>query len=55
MAGTSKKSRIVTFRMDNEVYAKARRLHPNLSEWLRGRVKYDLTRKHTKGRWNKGR
>jgi len=46
MAGRSKKTRIVTFRMENEVYSKAKRLHPNLSEWLRDRVHYDVTRKH---------
>jgi len=46
MTGKSRKTRVVTFRMENEVYSKAKRLHPNLSEWLRDRMKYDITRKH---------
>ena len=46
MAGKSKKTRVVTFRMEDEVYQKLKKLHPNSSEWLRDRVKYDLTRKH---------
>ena len=44
--GENRKSRMVTFRMEEDVYQKLKRLHPNHSEWLRDRVKYDLTRKH---------
>jgi len=42
----SKKSKIVTFRLDNEVYNRLKKNHPNVSEYLRGRVTYDVTRKH---------
>ncbi len=46
MAVQNNKSRIVSFRLDNEVYAKLKRLHPNVSEYLRDRITYDVTRKH---------
>jgi len=46
MAGTSKKSVVVTFRLDKEVHARLKRNHPNVSEYLRNRVSYDITRRH---------
>lgn len=46
--GTTKKSKIVTFRLDEEVYNRLRKNHPNTSEYLRERVTYDITRKHGK-------
>jgi len=46
MAGKSKKSRIVTFRLSNEVYDHLKRNHPQVSEYLRDRITYDVTRKH---------
>ena len=50
MAGKSKKSTIVSVRLDNEVVAKLRRLHPNICEYLRQRIEYDITRKHKRWR-----
>ena len=48
MAGKSKKTSIVTFRLEKDVLARLRRSHPNVSEYLRDRVTYDVTRKHRK-------
>lgn len=48
MPGKSRKSTIVTFRIDNVVLAQLKKNHPNVSEYLRERVTYDITRKHTK-------
>ena len=48
MAGKSKKTRVITFRLENDVYKKLKKNHPNTSEYLRDRVTYDITRKHTK-------
>lgn len=46
MPGKTKRSTIVSFRLDNEVLAKLRRNHPDVSTYLRERVTYDVTRKH---------
>jgi len=46
LAGTSKKTRVVTFRMKHDTYEKLRRNHPNVSEYLRDRIEYDITRRH---------
>lgn len=52
MAKISKSSKVVTFRLDNETFQKLKKNHPNVSEYLRARITYDITRKHVKGRWN---
>ena len=44
--GIYKKSKIVTFRLDEEVFRRLKKNHPNTSEYLRDRVTYDVTRKH---------
>jgi len=46
MAGTSKKTRVVTFRMRHDTYEKLKKNHPNVSEYLRDRIEYDITRRH---------
>jgi len=46
--GEHRKSKIVTFRLDNEDYAKLKRNHPQVSEYLRERITYDIRRKHRK-------
>ena len=48
MPNKSKKTTIVSFRLDNTVLAKLRRNHPDVSAYLRERVTYDITRKHTR-------
>lgn len=42
------KSVHVTFRLPQEVYDKLKKNHPNVSEYLRDRITYDVMRKHTK-------
>jgi len=44
--GIEKKSKIVTFRLDEAVFKRLKKNHPNTSEYLRERVTYDVTRKH---------
>jgi len=44
--GIYKKSKIVTFRLDEEVFRRLKKNHPNTSEYLRSRVTYDIVRKH---------
>ena len=44
--GIYKKSKIVTFRLDKEVFDRLKKNHPNTSEYLRSRVTYDITRRH---------
>jgi len=44
--GESRKSKIVTFRLEDKVFKRLKRNHPNTSEYLRERVTYDVTRKH---------
>ena len=44
--GESRKSKIVTFRLEDEVFKRLKKNHPNTSEYLRDRVTYDVTRKH---------
>ena len=46
MSDKSKKSKVVTFRLDNEVFARLKRNHPKVSQYLRDRITYDVTRKH---------
>jgi len=46
MAGKSKKTKIVTFRLNNEDYVKLKMNHPQVSEYLRERTTYDIRRKH---------
>jgi hypothetical protein len=60
MAGTSKKTRVVSFRLPNDVYAiLERRVKGKKSHWssvpehLQDRVIYDVTREHTKGKSSK--
>ncbi len=55
MAGTSKKTGRITVRLENDVLAKLKRQHPNVSEYLRERITYDVTRSHKKGKWTEGR
>jgi len=42
------KSVLVSLRLPQEVYDKLKRNHPNVSEYLRNRITYDIMRKHTK-------
>lgn len=46
------KSVVVTFRLEKRVHDKLKRLHPEVSEYLRDRVTYDVTRSHTKKKRN---
>ena len=52
MGVSNNKSRIISLRLDNEVFSKLKRLHPNYAEYLRERITYDLTRKHIRKRGN---
>ena len=47
----SKSSTVVTFRLDNDVLRRLRKNHPRVSEYLRQRITYDVTRKHRRGKW----
>jgi hypothetical protein len=49
--GESRKSRIVTFRLEDDVFKRLKKNHPQVSEYLRQRVTYDVTRKHKRGKW----
>ena len=44
--GESRKSRIVTFRLDEDTFKRLKKSHPEVSEYLRERVTYDVTRRH---------
>lgn len=46
----SGKSKVVTLRLSEEVYEKLKRNHPNVSEYLRERITYDVLRSHAKVR-----
>ncbi len=46
MGISNSKSRVISIRLDNEVYLKLKRLHPNVCEYLRDRIYYDTMRKH---------
>jgi uncharacterized protein YozE (UPF0346 family) len=50
--GEHRKSKIVTFRLEDAVFNKLKKNHPQVSDYLRKRVTYDVTRKHVKGRWS---
>jgi len=45
MVGKSKKTRVITFRIEHIVYAKLKSEHPNMSKYLREKVKRDVMRK----------
>jgi len=50
MAGKSKKTKIVTFRLEHDVFEKLKKNHPDVSRYLRDRVTYDITRSHRRKR-----
>lgn len=42
------KSVMVTFRLEKEVFDRLKKNHPNVSEYVRQRMTYDITRSHKK-------